>query len=109
MSAGKVLLFAVVLLALLGGWALARFAVRRFKTAQSMFDTAIDDLPAPVILPETFTCLRCEENPALPGKLWCTVCTAIVDEYPAEPIDHDLEDCISRHPAGKQHKTGGDR
>jgi hypothetical protein len=62
-----------------------------------------------VFLPATFTCLRCEENPALPDKLWCAVCARIVDTIPAEPIDGGLEGSISRHPAGKGRKTGGDR
>lgn len=55
-----------------------------------------------VVLPATFTCLRCEENPALPAGLWCAVCTRIVDALPSEPIERGgLEGCISRHPAGK--------
>lgn len=55
-----------------------------------------------VFLPATFTCLSCEENPALPAGLWCAVCARIVDSIPAEPIDGGLEGCIARHPAGKQ-------
>lgn len=107
MTAGKAVLFTVVLLALLGVWAL----VRRSSDARSMFDTiadgytpppAADTSPPVVFLPDGFTCLRCEENPALPTGLWCAVCDLIVDAFPAEPIDrHGL--------AGKQRKTGGDR
>lgn len=109
------MLFTVVLLVLIGVWALAR----RMQEARDMFDTDIADTPpsvsdtpppAVVILPDGFTCLRCEENPALPTGLWCAVCDLIVDAFPAEPIDRrDLDRSISRHPAGKQRKTGGDK
>lgn len=114
MTAGEAVLFAAVLLALLGGWALARFAVRRYQAARSMFDTVIADVPpsvsdtpppAVVILPGNFTCLYCEENPALPTRVWCAVCAPIVDAIPPE----QLEDCVSRHPASKQRKTGGNQ
>lgn len=94
MTPGKAVLFTVVLLALIGAWAL----VRRFQVVQDMFDTQIADgytppsvsdtpPPAVVLLPGGFTCLRCEENPALPDRLWCAVCAPIVDEFPAEPIE----------------------
>jgi hypothetical protein len=62
-----------------------------------------------VVLPATFTCLRCMENPALADRIWCAVCAPIVDALPAEPIDGGLEGCISRHPAGKGRKTGSDQ
>jgi hypothetical protein len=55
-----------------------------------------------VILPATFTCLRCMENPALPTCLWCAVCAPIVDALPTEPVDGGLEGSIARHPAGKR-------
>lgn len=58
--------------------------------------------PPVVILPEVFTCLRCEKKPALWERLWCIDCAPIVDALPAEPIDSELEACIARHPAGKQ-------
>lgn len=63
--------------------------------------------PAPplVVLPAGFTCLRCEENPALEDRLWCAVCAPIIDALPAEPIDGGLDGCISRHPAATQ-RTG---
>lgn len=113
MTAGKAVLFTVVLLAILGGCALVRTLVRRFETAQSMFDTAIEEVPRSVsdtpppavVLPGNLTCLYCEENPALPTRVWCAVCAPIVDAIPPE----ELDDCISRHPAGKHQKTGGDR
>jgi hypothetical protein len=111
---GKAVLFTVVLLALLAGWAL----VRRYQKAHETFATLTADetdhtvqlsdrLPV-VLLPDGFTCLRCEENPALLDRIWCAVCARIVDTLPSEPIDRGgLEGCISRHPAGNQRKTGG--
>jgi hypothetical protein len=39
------------------------------------------------VVPDGFTCLRCDENPALPETVWCAVCAPIVDQYPAEPIE----------------------
>lgn len=62
-----------------------------------------------VVLPATFTCLRCGENPALADRIWCAVCAPIVDALPAEPVDGGLEGCTSRHPAGKGRKTGADQ
>lgn len=44
-------------------------------------------LPTVVILPGGMTCLRCEENPALPDRIWCAVCAPIIDALPAEPIE----------------------
>jgi len=92
--------------------------VLRYKAVRDTFDLTSDerwheqalaDLPVEFI-PDGFTCLRCEENPALPEKVWCAVCAPIVDRYPAEPIERGaLEACIARHPAGKQRKTGGTR
>ena len=43
--------------------------------------------PTVVVLPGGFTCLRCEENPALPDRIWCAVCAPIIDALPAEPIE----------------------
>ena len=93
MTPGKAVLFTVVLLLMLGVWAL----VRRSGEARDMFDTLtadetahevqLADRPTVVVLPDGFTCLRCEENPAMPDKLWCTVCAPIVDALPAEPIE----------------------
>jgi hypothetical protein len=91
-TAGEAVLFTVVLLALLGVWAL----VRRFQVAQDMFDTQTADEaehvkrlnpPALTVVPDGFTCLRCLENPALPDGIWCAVCAPIVDSFPAEPIE----------------------
>lgn len=63
--------------------------------------------PTVVILPADLDCLRCEKKPALPTRPWCVDCAPIVDSLPPEPIDRGgLEGCISRHPAGKQRKTG---
>lgn len=118
MTPAEAVVFTVVLLALLGVCALARALVRRYERVRDTFDTvAADeapewavDLPTLVVLPDGFTCLRREENPALPDRLWCAVCTPIVDAHPAEPVDRDdLEASIARHPAGKQRKTGGDQ
>lgn len=113
MTPGKAVLVIVGVLILAGVWAL----VRRYKRANLMFDTITQvavtpeaELPPVVLLPDGFTCLRCYENPALPDRIWCTVCAPIVDGLPAEPIERGgLEGCISRHPAGKQRKTGGDQ
>lgn len=38
----------------------------------------------PVTLPESFTCLRCEENPSLPHRVFCAVCAVYVDQMDAE-------------------------
>lgn len=67
--------------------------------------------PSVVTLPPGFTCLRCEENPALPTELWCAVCTRIIDALPVEPCDHGgIEGSMARHPAGKRlPRTGGDQ
>lgn len=43
--------------------------------------------PAVVILPASLTCLSCEENPAMPDRIWCAVCAPIIDALPAEPIE----------------------
>jgi hypothetical protein len=43
--------------------------------------------PTVVILPAGLTCLRCEENPALPDRIWCAVCAPIIDALPAEPVE----------------------
>lgn len=43
--------------------------------------------PEVVLLPAGLTCLRCEENPALPDRLWCAVCAPIIDALPPEPIE----------------------
>jgi hypothetical protein len=116
MTPGQAVLFTVVLLALLGVWAL----VRRSATARNVFDTVIAEdytppsasdtpPPAPVVLPDGFTCLSCEENPALPDRVWCAVCAPVSDALPAEPIGRGgLEGSIARHPAGKQ-KSGEER
>ena len=114
MSAGQAALFAATLLLLLGVLAL----VRRYQRAQDVFDTVTSaaapewavDLPTLVVLPDGFTCLRCEENPAVPDRIWCAVCAPVIDALPAEPIDHGgLDGSIARHPAGKQLRSGEDR
>lgn len=81
-----------------------RATVRRFKAAQGTFDQLVDSteadriviadeqehvtaLSALTFVPDGFTCLRCEENPALPERVWCAVCAPIVAQYPAEPIE----------------------
>lgn len=94
MTAEKAVLFAVVLLALLAGWALARFAVRRFKTAQSMFDMVTAEPAHPTyathlsLVPAGFTCMECGENPALPDSIFCIVCSPVPYHLlSAEPIE----------------------
>jgi hypothetical protein len=91
-TTGEAVLFTATLLVGLGVYAL----VRRSKDARDVFDTLTADetahekhLPQPtvVILPAGMTCLRCEENPALPDRLWCAVCAPIIDTLPAEPIE----------------------
>jgi hypothetical protein len=115
-TAGKAVLFTVVLLAFVG----VLLLVRRFQAARDAYSTLIDgytpppvsDTPPPavVLLPDGFTCLRCMENPALPDRIWCAVCAPIIDALPAEPCDHGgIQGSIARHPAGKQRKTGGDQ
>ena len=46
-----------------------------------------DTEPAVAVLPGGLTCLRCEENPALPDRIWCAVCAPVIDALPAEPIE----------------------
>jgi len=43
--------------------------------------------PTVVILPAGLTCLRCEENPAMPDRIWCAVCAPIIDALPAESVE----------------------
>lgn len=81
MTPGKAVLFTVVLLLVLGAWAL----VRRYQETSDMFDMlAADQADHEVRLS---TCRRCEENPALAGRAWCAVCAPIVDALDAEPIE----------------------
>lgn len=40
--------------------------------------------PAVVFLPADLTCMHCEDNQALPGRLWCTTCAEIVDQFDAD-------------------------
>jgi hypothetical protein len=89
-TAGEAVLFTATFLVGLGVYAL----VRRSKDARDVFDTLTADetahehqLPTVVILPAGLTCLRCEENPAMPDRIWCAVCAPIVDALPAERIE----------------------
>lgn len=34
-------------------------------------------LPQVTLVPDGFTCLGCRENPALPYRVWCAVCTPV--------------------------------
>jgi len=42
--------------------------------------------PPVVFLPTDLTCMRCEDNQALPGRLWCTTCAVIVDQLDAAEV-----------------------
>lgn len=75
-----------------------RAMVRRARVAREVFEVLTEAeatgehahltlVPALEFIPDGFTCLGCEENPALPEKVWCAVCTPIVDSFPAEPIE----------------------
>lgn len=45
--------------------------------------------PAVTFVPDGFTCLGCRENPALPYRVWCAVCTpvSVFTPMPWEPIE----------------------
>lgn len=113
MTPGKAVLVIVGVLVLAGVWAL----VRRYKRTNLTFDTITQvavapeaELPPVVLIPDGFTCQGCFENDALPNRVWCAVCSERVANFPSEPIERGgLEGCISRHPAGKQRKTGADQ
>lgn len=115
---------ALILAAVTAAWLLpvaVRAMLRRAREAREVFEVLTEAeatgehahltlVPDVEFIPDGFTCLRCYENPALPEKVWCAVCTPIVDSFPAEPIEHAaLAACIARHPADKQRKTGGPR
>jgi len=116
-SGAQAVLFTATLLVILGIWALVRHAQKTRDSfdmliADDHTPPSVSDTPPPavVLLPDGFTCLRCMENPALPDRIWCTVCAPIIDALPAEPCDHGgIQGSIARHPAGKQRKTGGDQ
>lgn len=38
-------------------------------------------------LPDGFPCLGCYETGALPGRVWCAVCSERVANFPSEPIE----------------------
>jgi hypothetical protein len=96
--------YALALAAVIAAWLIPTAVVavvRRFKQAQSTFDTLVESeagehatptlTPHLEFIPDGFTCLYCEENPALPERVWCAVCAPTVDQYPAEPIERSAK------------------
>lgn len=88
------LIVALVLIAIVAVLALGLAIWKRNDELRSLF--AIDEATHEVtvapphrltVVPDGFTCLRCDENPALPERVWCAVCAPIVAQYPAEPIE----------------------
>lgn len=76
------------------------------REAQGLAELMHESTPSIVWLPADLMCMRCPDNQAAPGRLWCTPCAEIVDALPAEPVDDELEASIARHPAGKKLRAG---
>lgn len=65
------------------------------RPAGTWADRALDaaaatrSTPQVTFIPDGFTCLSCRENPALPYRVWCAVCTPVSVFAPlsSEPIE----------------------
>lgn len=93
---------AIALAVLTAAWLLpvaVRAMLRRARVAREVFEVLTEAeatgehahltlVPDVEFIPDGFTCLGCHENPALPFKVWCAVCTPLSDRhFRSEPIE----------------------
>lgn len=92
--AAAVLAAAVVAVVAFKTWWARKLELEFLTLDERYHEQALASQPAAIpphvtFVPDGFTCLGCGENPALPYRVWCAVCTPVsaFAQIPAEPIE----------------------